>query len=156
MTAPAEPGPAFPEMLKSVAIPTAPDPVQAAAIEDLAVRAADVSKRLAEHGIACNVQILRHQNGHVAVHFDTGADFFVRLGGMLADSLELGVVFPPKESGARGRGPGGHSPKKAAAIEAMAAEMLEGTDAEVDAKMLKALDQAAGLEELDPEVGSDS
>ena len=72
-------------------VPAAPDPVQAAAIEKLAERAAAVSKRLATHWIPVNVQIARHQNGHVSVQFDVHVDFMVALGEMLAEYLEDGI-----------------------------------------------------------------
>ena len=70
-------------------VPPAPDPAQAAAIEKLADRAVAVSRRLAAHSIPVNVQIARHQNGHVSVQFDVHVDFMVALGEMLADRIEL-------------------------------------------------------------------
>lgn len=70
-------------------VPPAADPAQTAAIEKLAERAVAVSKRLATHGIPVDLKIARHQNGHMAVHFDVHVDFMIALGEMLAHNLEV-------------------------------------------------------------------
>ena len=57
-------------------------------MEGLAEKAANVSRRLSEHGIAANVNVARYQNGHMAVQFEVQADFLVALGEMLAERLD--------------------------------------------------------------------
>lgn len=63
------------------------DPLLEAKMNDLAERAAEVSKRLAHHGLDSEVHVKR-ANGEMAIHFTVGAEWFVAVSEILADRLE--------------------------------------------------------------------